>query len=202
MPTPITTRAARAALQSDLAVDGFVSCGASLCARSELGDWVVVDLKAARGFTYGGISSVYVDMGAVPGPWWDWLRTADPTAKRAHPVSTDGYSVWWVRAHHGTWPEEPHPAVWTPADNTKEAGTELGHRIGHYLRQNQQPPFPALLNRQTLIARVTPASAQMVRAALLADAGPSAELDDLLEMIDHSDFIRWARNYEAGQRIT
>jgi hypothetical protein len=161
---------------------------------------VTIDLQASDTRSPEGFTRAYVNMGAVPAPWWDQYRTLSPSAMdKVHPNST--YGVWGSRLHHDTGGEFLDER-WIPEDGTKEAGTKLGQLIAWHLRQDKLPLLLSLLDRQVLLAQIHQPTWH-VRAALLADAGPSQELDKLLtkyETTDSRAFVQWARGYADGKR--
>jgi hypothetical protein len=199
-----TVRFAFAELKKDLAVEGFVSDDPALYVRSEVGDYVIVELQRSRGTWPDLLSRIFVNMAAVAAPWWDWMRTLHPTLKQggiAHPRSAHG--MWHHRLHHdpgGRFPDE----TWTPTDGTKEAGAALGGLIASHLRHEWLRLLLSMLDRDTLMAQFTSNSVSY-RTAMLADAGSSVELDELLAEFEPLDqyslpFVQWVRGYASGHR--
>jgi hypothetical protein len=195
-------------LKKDLAADGFVPDGPALYVRSDVGDYVIVELQRSRGTWPDLIPRIFVNMAAVAAPWWDWMRTLHPAPKQrgtAHPRSAHG--MWHHRLHHDTGGRFPDQ-TWMPTDATKEAGAALGRLIALHLRHEWLPLLLSMLDRDTLMAQFasySPRGSASYRTAMLADAGPSVELDELLAEFEPPDqyslpFVQWARGYAAGDR--
>ena len=206
MAASATVRAVLGELRDSLAEDGFVADGTRLFARSDRGDYVLVQVEKAVGVYGDRLEHVLVDLAAVPGPWWDWVWTGSAELRKrgvAHPS--------W---HHGMWKLRMHSVggvhddgTWAPGDASKQAATVLGREIARRLRSEWLPLLLSLLDRDTLMAQFAtrgPAVIRTYRTALLADAGPSPELEQLLAEFDtnaanEQRFVQWARDYAAGQ---
>ncbi len=199
-------RAAFAELKKSLAGSGFVADSPTLYIRSDLGDYVLVEFQRSQQVWPDRLPRIFVNMAAVPAPQWDWLKTLYPTRHpgATHPCAADG--VWHRRLQHDIGSDFPDDR-WTPSANTREAGTAMGQDMAVHL-QTELPLLLSLLDRETLMTQFAGYNMHelhRLEARMLADTGPSADLDNLLERFEPDDntrrFVQWARRYAAGHRV-
>ena len=183
-----------------LRAHGFTRDGKSWYVTNELGDYAIVQLS--RMPRLPGMERFHVETGVVPAPWRSWMRAFGPLRRRAGPPEI-GHALlqYRVDAPDGG----PVGLGWTVSSPAE--ATRTGKLVADLLTAGPIDKLRALLDRAQLHARLsednrdTPA----IRAAFVAESGPSTELNELLaEFVDwqpdNSEFVVWAKAYAAEQR--
>jgi hypothetical protein len=144
------------------------------------GDLGVVNVQRAS-WSYPGTVSFTVNLAVIPEPWWRYLQSWFPDDPPKKP-----------KEYHGMWRDRLHPGPGVATDPVKWDGwwqvndgataAAAADDVAASLRTHGIPELTRLSNRREIIAEAKgPGHNGIGLVVLLADEGPSAELDALLE---------------------
>jgi hypothetical protein len=166
---------------------GFKGSGTTWRATNSVGDWAVVNVQSSSWSTAGSLRCV-INLAVVPAPWLDWMREW-----RGSLPKSIGESL-------GLYRDRLHPAGGTPADidGWWQVSDDVDARVAAedmvvQLAGHGWPRLARLLSRKALLEsirsgdlghmRAPPLDVFFARAEalLIAEDGPSAHLDELLD---------------------
>lgn len=193
-----------------LRASGFRGSGGRwVLADAGTGDMAIVQAQSSAWNSATAVS-FYVNLAVVPAPWWAYLTDRDGDNASKTP-----------KEHHGVWRDRLDGRAggsWTITDVV--SAQHAGQNITTRLTAEGVPRLRHFLNRPTLLDHLRtmehdPIFRSEPLAVLLADAGPSAELDAILSQIradvDNGNYppvrarlalrlIDWAHDHTARQR--
>src|SRR4051812_47484293 len=164
--------------------------------RSDLGDFAVIDVQAARGLA--GPENCFVNVAAVPGPRYDFLRWLNPANDTGEAPGT----VHWAWRDRVKQPGEP----WLALTDKTAVGT-VGQLVLERLADPYLPLLRSFFDRDVLLTELAkkPATnqARLCRSAFLAEAGDAAGADAALGPVEHDDenlarYRSWLHEYAAA----
>lgn len=178
--------ALRAIVGPFLRGQGFKGSGATWRLTASNGDVAVLNVQSSQFSSVDDLRCV-INMSIVPVPWWDWQRERMSYAGSAAPKERDG--LWRERLHPAGAPTD-FDVWWQMVDeqSSAEAALEMVSQLEH----EGLPTLRQLLDRVALMASIRRADLGFLKgrpnrysfdralAMLLADDGPSPELDELL----------------------
>jgi hypothetical protein len=194
---PLTTALARM-IGEALTAEGFqtVPDGLRWWLRSDLGDFAVIDVQTSRALP--GLENCFVNVAAVPGPRYDWMRWLNPANDTGEAPGTVHWA-WRDRV------KEPGNAWLTLYDRATVA--QVGEFVVAKLADPYVPLLRSFFDRDVLLAELAkkPATNQAVlcRSAFLAEAGDAAGADAALGPIERDDvnlarYRSWLHEYAAA----
>lgn len=168
-----------------LRAQGFKGSGTTWRLTATNGDVAVVNVQRSQSSTATHLRCV-VNLSIVPLPWWDWQRAWMPAVRFTAPNES-----------HGLWRDRLHPTgasanveVWWQMTDDERSATRAALDIVRQLEWKGLPTLRRLLDRAALLASIRDGDfgfvkgqaqrASVTLAILLADEGPSVELEDLL----------------------
>jgi hypothetical protein len=194
---PLTAAFARV-IGEMLTAEGFHEAdGMRWWLRSDLGDFAVIDVQTSKALP--GLENCFVNMAAVPGPRYDFLRWLDPSWDYGEAPGTV-HGVWRDRV------ERPGINPWLTLTD-KASAAELGGWVVSQLRERFLPRLRNFFDRDVLLAelakRTASREAAVYRASFLAEAGDAVAADAALGPAEDDDesmanYRRWLREYAAA----
>ncbi len=193
-----------------LRASGFTGSGGRwVLTDAETGDMAVVSAQSSAWNSAAAVS-FYVNLAVVPAPWWTYLTDRDGDNASKTP-----------KEHHGVWRDRLDGGAgdsWTITDAA--SAHRAGQDVAMLLTAEGIPRLRHFLNRPTLLNHLRamghdPIFRSEPLAVLLADDGPSSELDAIVDQIradvDNgayppvrarfaSRLIDWARDHAARQQ--
>jgi hypothetical protein len=206
-----------------LRAEGFAGSGASTWRRrSERGDWAIVNLQRSRQAGRSlptGQDGVWftINLAVVSNPWWEWVTAyyEDHYVERERRRSTlpDAAAGYWrTRLNAPAHLSVGYPNWWTVHDG------ESAHACGRDVTARLTGTgIPEVLRHLPRDAQLTAARTgrfdgtgnwgeRAALAVLLADDGPSPELDRLLAVLErergYERLIDWLRQDLSSPRVT
>ena len=186
---------------------GFKGSGSGWRSANSQGDWAVVNVQSSRWSTAESVRCV-INLAVAPAPWLDWLRESLGSLPKSVTVTL------------GLWRDRLHPAG-TPAGTgrwwqiSSDSDARAAADMIAQLADHGWPALTRLLNRQTLLNSIRSGDLGFCKAehfavlfaqaeaALIAEDGPSARLDELLDrattnanpaqQANTAKFAAWAR---------
>ncbi|MBQ1073517.1 DUF4304 domain-containing protein [Micromonospora sp. C31] len=185
------------------------------------GDALIVEFQRSTSSTRNAYA-FFVNVAVVPQPWLLWMRSDSTSADAEPPDVAEGLISTRLAKPNSLWtlPREEMlhilmsgrvPAGIDSGDHDRwwidspQAVAEKGSTLRNLLAE-KIAEFTPLLDRDVLRERLrsgAPLPGSCPRdaalAVVLADEGPSAELDDVLSRLDdpQSSFVDWVRRYAA-----
>lgn len=193
-----------------LRASGFKGSGGRwVLSDAGTGDMAIVQAQSSA-WNSASTVSFYVNLAVVPVPWWTYLTDRDGDNASKTP-----------KEYHGVWRDRLDGRAggsWTITDAA--SAQRAGQHIATLLTTEGVPQLRQFLNRSALLGHLramehNPIFRSEPLAVLLADAGPNAELDEILDQIradvDDGNYppvrarsarrlIDWARQHAARQR--
>jgi hypothetical protein len=183
---------------------GFSGSGSAWRSANSQGDWAVVNVQSSRWSTAESVRCV-INLAVAPAPWLDWLRESPGSLPKT------------VTASLGLWHGRLHPAGtgrWWQISSDSDARAAAADMIVQ-LADHGWPALTRLLNRQALLDSIHSGDLGHMKAqhfevffaqaeaVLIAEDGPSARLDELLDrattnanpaqQANAAKFAAWAR---------
>lgn len=190
-----------------LRAEGFTGSGTTWTLKAPNDDWAVVNAQSSSASTSDAVRFV-INMAIVPEPWWSCHRVIRSArgATRA-PKEYDG--LWRDRLHPSRHVPHHGPEPWWLLRDEDEAD-RCGRDVVRQLTEHGVPRLRQLLDRGTLLATIRAGDFGFLHgdpttalAVLLADEGPSTELDSLFSHIaedpderhraHNADLLAWLR---------
>ncbi|MBL7493456.1 DUF4304 domain-containing protein [Frankia sp. AgB1.9] len=194
---------------------GFKGSGTSWLLRSASSDVAVVNVQSSK-FSNADRLDCLINLAVVPAPWWEWEHKDLSAAPTSTPKEYDGL---WRDRLSPTGAEPGYEAWWTITDEQSSAVVAVD--MVDRLQSRGVPTLRRLLDRSEFIASVRRADLgpltglvhrrflDRALAILLADDGPSTELDEVLTRlaldpgevggIAAPDLIAWAKARASGR---
>jgi hypothetical protein len=197
--------------------EGFKGSGATWTLTAPHGDRAVVNVQSSQFSSKSEVRCI-VNIAVVPEPWWAWQSVQHG---RALPKS--------VKESHGLWRERLQPSTggdprgsegWWSVRDEATARAAAADMVSQ-LRADAVPRLRRLLDREAIqaavragdlgfiTARSSPVFFDRALAVLLADQGPSEELDALLARLAeerdedlrafNETFVPWLRARAASR---
>jgi hypothetical protein len=184
-----------------LLAEGFAPVSTRFYRRSEAGDFAIVGFQGAHMAQPG--RGFYINLAVVTAPTWDWHCWRDPAATVvAQGVPSTSYNDWFRR-------------VMVPASMYLEGGfrsqiwyvnndddvQQVAEAAAAEMNTVSLPEMNQMLDRDHL-ASMRPG----IRLRFVAERGPSAELDQLIEQElsndepPHGRFVDWLHDYARRQQ--
>lgn len=147
---------------------------------NERGDWAAFDVQSSQWDTAGSIECV-INVGAAPLPWLDFRA-------EAHGVVTANFGPadGLFRSRLGSRPDAGDDSWWSAT--TEEEARSVAREVADRVTDEGFPLIDELLDRARLIERIQNGQMGFVgdpnpywAAIVLADDGPSRELDEALQ---------------------
>ena len=165
---------------------GFKRSGSPWRSANSQGDWAVVNVQSSRWSTAESVRCV-INLAVAPAPRLDWLRESlGPPPKSV----TESPGLWRDRLHPASAPAGADR--WWQISSDSDAPAAAADMIVQ-LGDHGWPVLTRLLNRQALLDSIRSGDLRFwkaerfvvpfarAEAVLIADDGPSARLDDLLD---------------------
>jgi hypothetical protein len=203
----------KTALAPELRRVGFAGSQGTWVLRAPNQDCAVVNLQSSQFSTADDLRCV-LNLALIAAPWWDWLQALNP--ERSYRAPKQQHGLWRRRLHAGQGPADP--SGWWAISDANTAHLAVADMVEQLRSRDGLPLLLPLLDRAVLLdllRSIPPAfgtaeigAADRALAVVLADAGPSEELDEVLDRIRQrtSDatepvdaaFRAWARRRAAA----
>jgi len=187
---------------------GFKGSGSAWRSANSQGDWAVVNVQSSRWSTAESVRCV-INLAVAPAPWLDWLRESLGSLPKS---VTESLGLWRDRLHPAGTPAGTDR--WWQISSDSDARAAAADMVIQ-LADHGWPALTRLLNRQTLLNSIRSGDLgfwkaehfdvlfAQAEAALIAEDGPSARLDELLDratthanpaqQANTAKFAAWAR---------
>lgn len=187
---------------------GFKGSGFTWRSANSQGDWAVVNVQSSRWSTAESVRCV-INLAVAPAPWLDWLRESLGSLPKS---VTESLGLWRDRLHPAGTPAGDDR--WWQISSDSDAHAAAADMIVQ-LADHGWPVLTRLLNRQALLDSIRSGDLGFrkaehlvmlfarAEAALIAEDGPSARLDELLhhattnanpaQQANAAKFAAWAR---------
>ena len=179
----------KAVLAPALRRAGFTGSQGTWVLRAPNHDCAVVNLQSS-GFGTAEDLRCVLNLALIPAPWWDWLRTLNP--ERSYRAPKEQHGLWRRRLLAGAGPADP--SGWWVISDATSAHLAVADMVEQLRSSQGLPLLLPLLDRTVLLdllRGIYPAFgtaeigyADRALAVLLAQAGPSEELVEVLDRIE------------------
>lgn len=164
---------------------GFRGSGSTWRSANSQGDWAVVNVQSSSWNT-AECARCVINLAVAPAPWLDWMRESLGSLPKS---VNESLGLYRDRLHPAGTP--PGADVWWQISSDSNARLAADDMVVQ-LAEHGWPTLTRLLNRQTLVDSIRAGDLGHMKgkhevffaraeAVLIAEDGPSARLDELLD---------------------